>query len=273
MKKKIIKKVSDWWGEYNCSSNRNMPTKFEWWDGDVNKEYDCVLYVDNHIINAQTDNKDMYAWVLESPQFNRKLINEIKSNLDLYRNKFKMIFTCLDELLMLGEPFKYTVSNAVPWIWKENRMIHEKSKLVSMISSNKNWVDGHKMRLEWVERLKDKVDLFGTGRPNQLNSKEDGLINYMFSVSIENDYSDNYFTEKLTDNFAVGTVPIYLGSKSVVEKYFDKRGVIFLEDDPDLSSISVELYQSMLPYIKNNFELVSKLPIAEDYIFENYLNS
>jgi hypothetical protein len=177
----------------------------------------------------------------------------------------------MDSIVELGEPFKYSISNAVPWIWPENRMIHPKTKLVSMISSNKNWLAGHHHRLKWVEKLKHKVDLFGMGRPNQLNDKEDGIRDYMFSVSIENDNSDSYFCEKLTDNFAMGTVPVYWGSKKAVEKYFDPRGVIFLEDDPTLSTLSKEKYESMMPYIQNNFELTKSIPIAEDYIYENYL--
>ena len=115
------------------------------------------------------------------------------------------------------------------------------------------------------------MDLFGSGRPNQLKDKEDGLVDYMFSVAIENDDSDTYFTEKLTDCFAVGTVPVYWGSRKVVEKYFDPRGVIFLEDDPTLSTLSVEKYQSMMPAIEENFKLAQELPIAEDYFFEKYL--
>jgi hypothetical protein len=95
----------------------------------------------------------------------------------------------------------------------------------------------------------------------------------MFSVSIENDASEGYFTEKLTDNFVMGTVPVYYGSRKVVEKYFDPSGVIFLEDDPNLESLTVEKYQSMMPAIERNFELAMKLPLAEDYMWENYLKN
>ena len=150
-------------------------------------------------------------------------------------------------------------------------MIHPKTKLVSMIASNKGWLRGHQNRLEWVEKLKDKVDLFGTGRAFQLNDKEDGLRDYMFSVSIENDASDAYFTEKLTDNFVMGTVPVYYGSRKVVERYFNPQGVIFLEDDPTLSTLSVEKYQSKMPAIEENFKLEQELPISEYYFFEKYL--
>lgn len=140
-----------------------------------------------------------------------------------------------------------------------------------MIASNKGWLRGHQNRLRWVEKLKDKVDLFGTGRPFQLKDKEDGLRDYMFSVAIENDASDTYFTEKLTDCFVMGTVPVYYGSRKVVEKYFDPRGVIFLEDDPDLQTLSKEKYEELMPFIEKNFKSAQKLPIAEDYIYENYL--
>ena len=36
----------------------------------------------------------------------------------------------------------------------------------------------------------------------------------MFSVCIENDVYDTYFTEKILDCFATGTIPIYKGTKN-----------------------------------------------------------
>ena len=273
MEKIKIRKVSDWWGEYDCSSNRNLPKLIQWLPKDTKEQFDMTVYVDNYIrsmgYNDPSENK--VGWLLESPQMNEDIIKFVINHQDEIKKRFKYIFTCMDSLLELGEPFKYTISNAVPWIWEHNRKIHPKTKLVSMIASKKGWLRGHQERLKWVEKLKDKVELFGTGRPNQLNDKEDGLRDYMFSVSIENDKSDTYFTEKLTDNFVMGTVPVYYGSRKVVEKYFDPRGVIFLEDDPNLSSLSKEKYESMMPYIEKNFELAINLPIAEDYFFEKYL--
>jgi hypothetical protein len=273
MEKTLIRKVSDWWGEYDCSSNRNVPKLLQWLSRDTETPHDMSVYVDNYIKDwgMNDPSKEKIGWLLESPQMNEGTINYIKENLPLFREHYKMIFTCMDSLLELGEPFKYTISNAVPWIWQENRMIHPKTKLVSMIASNKGWLRGHQNRLDWVENLKDKVDLFGTGREFQLRDKEDGLRDYMFSVSIENDASEGYFTEKLTDNFVMGTVPVYYGSRKIVERYFNPAGVIFLEDDPTLSTLSLEKYQSMMPAIEENFKLSQELPIAEDYFFEKYL--
>jgi len=268
-----VKKMAGTWGECECSSNRNLPKTMEWVPMNSYESCEHKIYIDENIMKIGIfepgDNK--IGWLLESPQINTETISWILNNLDQIKKHYKYVFTCIDSLLALGAPFVYTISNAVPWIWMKNRKIYKKTKLVSMIASNKGLVKGHQNRLEWVERLKDKVDLFGTGRPNQLTDKEDGLRDYMFSVSIENDDSDSYFTEKLTDNFVMGTVPVFWGSRKVVEKYFDARGVIFLEDDPTLSTVTLETYEAMKPYIEDNFRRAMEMPIAEDYIYETYL--
>lgn len=273
MSKARIKKMAGTWGEYECSSNRNMPKLMEWVPRDVEGDFEHRIFIDENILNPGVfyPEKDKLGWLLESPQINEATIQGVLRNLDTIKQQYKYIFTPLDSLLALGAPFAYTISNAAPWIWPENRKIHPKTKLVSMIASSKGWVKGHQHRLEWVERLKDKVDLFGSGRPNQLVDKEDGLRDYMFSVSIENDDSDSYFTEKLTDNFVMGTVPVYWGSRKVVDKYFNSKGVIFLEDDPTLSTVTPETYEAMKPYIEENFKRAMEMPVAEDYIYETYL--
>lgn len=268
-----IRKFSGAWGWEDSSSLRNTSKSVCWLPKDTQEPYEMTVYVDNYIKDQgfKDPSRGKIGWLLETPQINEETIKYLVNNLEKTKEHFKYIFTCIDSLVALGAPFTYTISNAVPWIWPENRKIYNKTKLVSMIASKKGWLRGHKKRLEWVEKLRDKVDLFGFGRPNQLKDKEDGLRDYMFSVSIENDNSDMYFSEKLADNFATGTVPVYWGSRKAVEKYFDPAGVIFLEDDPTLSTLSVEKYQSMMPAIERNFKLAQELPIAEDYFFEKYL--
>ena len=273
MSKVKIKKMAGTWGEYEGSSNKNFPELIEWVPKDLQGDYEFKIFIDENImdIGIFDPDKDKLGWLLESPQINARTINRVLNNLDLVKQHFKYIFTPVDSLLALGAPFAYAISNAVPWILPENRRIYSKTKLISMIASSKGWIQGHQNRLQWVERLEDKVDLFGTGRPNELVSKEDGLRDYMFSVSIENDDSDAYFTEKLTDNFVMGTVPVYWGSRKVIDKYFDARGVIFLEDDPNLNTITEETYNAMKPYIEENFKRAMEMPIAEDYIYKTYL--
>ena len=175
------------------------------------------------------------------------------------------IFTC-DKELAKNKGFLYSITNAASWV--QDKQIYKKTKLVSMISSNKGYTPGHRKRLEYVEKFKNQVDLYGTGF-NTIERKEDGLRDYMFSINIENASYDTYFTEKLTDCFATGTIPIFYGCKSVVD-YFNEDGIIFLEDDFDISLLTKELYYSKIDSVKDNFEKIQNFPVAEDYIYKNY---
>ena len=76
----------------------------------------------------------------------------------------------------------------------------------------------------------------------------------MFSIAVENAVYDTYFTEKLTDCFATGTIPVFYGSKKVIKKYFNPDGVIFLDDNFDISTLTEDLYYSKMDAIKDNFE-------------------
>ena len=92
----------------------------------------------------------------------------------------------------------------------------------------------------------------------------------MFSIAIENAVYDTYFTEKLTDCFATGTIPIFYGSRGVTE-YFNEDGIIFLDDDFDISSLTEDLYYSKMEAIKDNLERAINFPVAEDYLYQTYL--
>ena len=60
--------------------------------------------------------------------------------------------------------------------------------------------------------------------------KEDGLCDYMFSVAIENGEYETYFTEKILDCFATGTIPVYLRAPDI-ENHFNMDGIITLSDN------------------------------------------
>ena len=91
----------------------------------------------------------------------------------------------------------------------------------------------------------------------------------MFSVAIENTLYKGYFTEKVLDCFATGTVPVYLGAEDI-SSYFDASGIIPLTNSC-VDDLCPDLYYSMLPAIKSNLDKVKSLPIPEDYIWLNYL--
>jgi len=251
---------------YNCTSNMNYNKHIEWV---YDNSSDVSMFIDHSIPKgmAVCDNKKKYAWVLESKEIIPNIVEYVKQNYDLLSLHYEAIFTCNKELLSLGPAIKYSITNAVPWV--QDRKIHNKYKLVSMISSNKSMCAGHNNRLKWVSKLKNDVDLYGSGF-NWIDKKEDGLKDYMFSVAIENSSYDTYYTEKITDCFAVGTIPIFYGNKDI-GNIFNPNGIIMLDDNFDIKSLNSDLYYSKIEAIRENFEIACNMQTAEDYIYKEYL--
>ena len=88
----------------------------------------------------------------------------------------------------------------------------------------------------------------------------------MFQITLENDSYSTYFTEKVTDCFATGTIPVYWGAPDIGD-YFNKEGIIDLNDEFDIDSLTPELYQSKLEAVKDNFERVQLLESSDDQLF------
>lgn len=225
------------------------------------------FYINMHCLDVlkDTSNLPKYIWLLESRNIIPHIFNFIEENMEFVTSRCDGIFTC-DRELSKNKGFFYNITNAASWV--QDKEIYKKTKLVSMISSNKGYTPGHRKRLEYVERFKNQVDLYGTGF-NTIDRKEDGLKDYMFSINIENALYDAYFTEKLTDCFATGTIPIFYGCKSVID-YFNQDGIIFLDDNFDISMLTTELYYSKIDAVKDNFERIQNFPVAEDYMYKNY---
>ena len=135
-----------------------------------------------------------------------------------------------------------------------------------MISSNKRMCEGHETRLEWVDRIGDQVDLYGRGF-NEIELKEEGLCDYMFSVAIENGQYETYFTEKILDCFATGTIPVYLGAPDI-GNHFNMDGIVNLTDEFEVSE---DIYNDKFDAIRDNLERAKKMEVLEDFIWENYL--
>ena len=226
------------------------------------------IYVSQRALDALngTSGKPTYIWLLESKQIIPQYYQWIIDNYEFVTSRVDGIFSCDKELCAKYPKISYSLINAVPWV--QDRKVHEKTKLVSMIASNKRMCEGHARRLQFVDKFRDKLDFYGRGF-NEISCKEDGLRDYMFSVGIENAVYDTYFTEKLTDCFACGTIPIFYGCKGVTE-YFNEDGIIFLDDDFDLSMLTKDLYYSKMDVIKDNFERSINFPVAEDYLYLNY---
>ena len=257
-----------------CSSALNV-NKYVTWKKDKSADISC--HIDYGILANVDSSKLNYGWICESSAIVPSVIKEVVKNKNDYKKKFKYIFTCDSRLVNIDKDlFKFTMPSALPWI--QNKKIYDKSKLVSFIGSNKRMCKGHTYRHEMIEKYKDDVDHFGRGFEGKelpwLIENESGKIlglkDYMFSFAMENTNHEFAFCEKTTDCFATGTIPIYWGGKGI-SKFFDSRGIIFLEDLESVSDLTKELYESKIEYINSNFKKLDDLLSSEDYFVEKYI--
>tara|TARA_Y100000593_G_scaffold94499_1_gene193850 strand:+ start:3551 stop:4432 length:882 start_codon:yes stop_codon:yes gene_type:complete len=193
-----------------------------------------------------------------------------------YEKHYDLIFTYNDTLLQ-RDPNKYVFAPAdMPIIEEKNCKIHKKSKLISMVYSDKDSLPGHKLRHAIADKIipkmgfLDKVDFFGRGTNNPIRNKSAGCIDYMFQIAIENTKSKNYYADKILDCFITGCIPIYWGCPNIGD-YFDERGILTFNTASEfieiLKSLNREKYESMLEYAKINFELAKKHSNPDDNIY------
>jgi hypothetical protein len=158
------------------------------------------------------------------------------------------------------------------WVDEHNYAVHPKTKNLSMIYSSKNTLDGHRLRHEVADKA--GFDLFGAGAGNPIDKKEEALIDYRFSVVIENTKRRNYFTEKLLDCFATGTIPVYYGCENISD-YFDTEGIITFnckeEFESLLPTLTKELYDAKLEAVQTNFSKFKEYAVTEDWLYYNIL--
>jgi hypothetical protein len=92
-------------------------------------------------------------------------------------------------------------------------------------------------------------------------------------VVVENTRRDYWFTEKLVDCFATGTIPLYYGCRSI-DQLFKKDGMhvwtTLDELEGILKRIGPEDYVQRLPVISENMRLARQYRCAEDWIYERY---
>lgn len=113
--------------------------------------------------------------------------------------------------------------------------IPDKSKDLSWITSSLGFLPGHKQRMDFLGRIRGKIDfdLFGKGF-DFIEDKWDALAPYRYTIVYENFICPLYFSEKLTDAWLAGCMPIYVGS-TALEDFFPSKSFIRIEpNDGDI---------------------------------------
>ncbi len=121
-----------------------------------------------------------------------------------------------------------------------------KTKLCSIVCSNKAVSIGHRRRLAFVDRLKkefgNEIDVYGRGF-REIGDKDEALSNYRFHIAIENSVHRDYWTEKLADPLLRGCFPIYAGCPNLTD-YFPKKS--FLPIDIAKPEAAIQSIRSIL---------------------------
>jgi hypothetical protein len=262
--------------ETQYSSNSNLtPKNFEW----TAEDFPVKVFIDGGISSGMMYQKKpgerKIAWVCES----RAIFHFMNFPRDVWEenfiricDSFDLVFTSEKEWVGKHPNVRYCPAGSnLPWI--KNQDIFPKAKLVSMIASPKQISFGHVIRHQIAEKYKDVFDLYG-GVNGSLRlspgipwgDKSEGLNDYMFSVTVENDKYSTYYSEKITDCFATGTIPIYWGASDIGD-IFNKDGIIELTPDFDPKMLTKELYESKLDAVRDNFNRVKELVSADDQLF------
>lgn len=100
----------------------------------------------------------------------------------------------------------------------------EKTKLLSVVCSDKQSKSGHKKRFQFVKKLKeafgDEMDLFGTGQ-HPIADKSEAIRPYKYHIAIENSEAPHYWSEKLSDCYLEEAFPFYAGCPDL-QDYFPR---------------------------------------------------
>jgi hypothetical protein len=262
--------------EYSSNSDLK-PKKFEWTaqDSPVKVFIDSAI---SHGINyKKKPGEKKIAWICES----RAIFHAWSIPRDVFEKmipqleeSYDAIFFADKEFCKKSKKFHFAFAGSnLPWV--KNHRIFKKTKNCSMFASNKKITLGHHIRHQIAEAFREKIDVVGgaarTKRIGKSNCPWDEkylyLNDYRFHIVVENDKYETYFTEKLTDCFATGTIPIYWGTPDI-GNYFNLDGMIILNDELDLSILTEEYYLSKIDAIEDNFNRVQKMQGSDDILYQ-----
>lgn len=257
-------------------------SRYFMWDRS-NYGLDTHFYSQHNILYTQGKPTRKFGMLVESKGIvpdNYKLFDRYKG----LNEEFDSIFTYDAELLDKLPNAKFYPGCSEIWYGKQkdgfvwdNECYQKKCKGISIVSSDKKMCHLHEVRFDLSVQCKrnNLADTFGTfdGGANCLI--DDTLRDYRYSIAIENDISDFFFTEKITNCFAAQTIPIYLGARRI-DQFFNKDGIIQITEDKlddienILSKCTPEYYNERIDAVLDNYNRVYQYQNVYDWLYEHY---
>ena len=296
------------WNDCRFIINDNKLEKCDWWfvlhgSGLVERE-NCLCDPD-HVVYVSMEPTEKMSQA--SGKFLEQFSHLIICDRDIkHRNLiYSMWLTWNAGIVMTREKNKKTHYVKNFFINKFNNVVHpnvrfnydqfsrmkpvKKLNKISVILSDKDFSEGHKKRIEFVNKIiklpiSKYIDVYGHGF-NSIPDKWDAIAPYKYHLVLENSVQKNYWSEKLADAFLGFSFPIYYGCPDIYD-YFskDSLGVIDIENidhavkilqgmiddkiyDNNMQAIDISRNQVLNQY--NIFNLISKLAINKSLKYEN----
>lgn len=263
--------------------------RFIFWDR-YNYGLKNHVYSGEEIFRPTGSPKHKFSMIVESRAIKPWVYDEILQNKDWVEREFDLVFTFDSEILDTLENARFVPFCAGYWFDKKltagdqqvklppDDIFSRKTKLISIIASDKTMCDLHEFRTKLALKCKHEnlADTFGTFDGGEFVRFDIPLLDYRYSIVIENDVKLYWFSEKLTNCFASQTIPIYIGATEI-GKFFNTDGIITIrvEDFDRLGEIlkkcTIEEYNRRLPAILDNFQRVQEFKNPFDWMFEKYL--
>ena len=86
---------------------------------------------------------------------------------------------------------------------------------------------------EIIKRLQDISGKCYNNIGRRVKNKIKFLMEYKFSIAMENSGGDGYITEKIVESFLAGTIPIYYGD-FLVDEYINPKTYILIRGEKDI---------------------------------------
>ena len=250
---------------YDQCNHLHVPKYFDWvkdGGGVIN------FFVDDYIKQQPgvVSNKPDVAMLIEP----RTIQPTIYEYVEQHPKDFDIIFSHDEKILK----FK----NARPIYFMNWYKTYDvpKTKLISMVCSDKVMCEEHEQRQRLADMLGDRVDHYGKYKGGRYCDYYECRAEYMFEVVVDNNWSGYWLSEKLANPLASKTVPIYLGGKHFPDD-FNMNGIIRVNSVDEIPEIVDKILQNpneeytlRLGAVKKNYNSIQRYQVFEDWLWINY---
>lgn len=250
---------------YDQCNHLYAPKYFDWvkdGTGDIN------FFVDDYIPQKPNINSDIsnVAMLIE-PRTIQPTIYEWIEN---HHEEFDAIFSHDMKILKFKNAHPIYFMN-----WYKTYNV-DKTKLISMVCSDKAMCEEHRMRQHLADTLCTEVDHYGKYLGGRYCDYYECRAEYMFEVVVDNNWEGYWLSEKLANPLASKTIPIYLGGK-----YFpadiDLTGIVRVDSIDDIPPIVERIlqhpadeYYSRIDAVNHNYCAIQKYQVFENWLYTEY---